>query len=57
MPVADDAFENLRVELRRGSLTIALLVALREERYGYTLRRSTKARCIHCCAACRRRAC
>jgi PadR family transcriptional regulator, regulatory protein PadR len=40
VPVADDTFENLRIELRRGSLTIAVLVALREERYGYTLRQT-----------------
>jgi DNA-binding PadR family transcriptional regulator len=38
MPVEDDLFEKLRVELRRGSLILAVLGALREERYGYTLR-------------------
>lgn len=38
MPVEDDLFEKLRVELRRGSLVVAVLGALREERYGYTLR-------------------
>src|SRR3982751_840320 len=38
MPVDDDQFEKLRVELRRGSLILAVLGALREERYGYTLR-------------------
>ena len=37
--MADDVFENLRLELRRGSLIIAVLAALRIERYGYTLRR------------------
>ena len=38
MPIEDDLFEKLRVELRRGSLVLAVLGALREERYGYTLR-------------------
>ncbi|MBN8808979.1 MAG: helix-turn-helix transcriptional regulator [Sphingomonas sp.] len=36
----DDIFEKLRVELRRGSLIVAVLGALREERYGYTLRQT-----------------
>ena len=40
MPVEADLFEKLRVELRRGSLILAVLGALREERYGYTLRQS-----------------
>src|SRR3954468_24023094 len=40
MPIEDDLFEKLRVELRRGSLMLAVLGALREERYGYTLRQS-----------------
>ena len=31
-------FENLRLELRRGSLVLAVLAALRSEQYGYTLR-------------------
>jgi PadR family transcriptional regulator, regulatory protein PadR len=43
MPVEDDLFEKLRVELRRGSLVLAVLGALREERYGYTLRASLEA--------------
>jgi PadR family transcriptional regulator PadR len=38
MSIDDDLFDNLRVELRRGSLVLAVLTALREERYGYTLR-------------------
>jgi DNA-binding PadR family transcriptional regulator len=33
-----DMFEPLRLELRRGSLVLAVLIALRTERYGYTLR-------------------
>lgn len=32
-------FENLRMELRRGSLIVAVLAALRTEQYGYTLRK------------------
>jgi DNA-binding PadR family transcriptional regulator len=40
MPIEEDLFEKLRVELRRGSLVLAVLGALREERYGYTLRTS-----------------
>ncbi len=40
MPIEEDLFEKLRVELRRGSLVLAVLGALREERYGYTLRAS-----------------
>ena len=40
MPTEEDIFEKLRVELRRGSLVLAVLGALREERYGYTLRQT-----------------
>ena len=32
-------FDNLRLELRRGCLTVAALAALRSEQYGYTLRK------------------
>jgi PadR family transcriptional regulator PadR len=32
-------FENLRLELRRGSVILAVLAALRTEQYGYTLRK------------------
>jgi PadR family transcriptional regulator, regulatory protein PadR len=32
-------FDNLRLELRRGCLTVAVLAALRTEQYGYTLRK------------------
>ena len=35
-----EVFENLRLELRRGSLTLAVLTQLRTERYGYTLRKA-----------------
>lgn len=33
-------FENLRMELRRGSLVLAVLAQLRSEQYGYTLRKA-----------------
>ena len=39
-PVPNDLFENLRLELRRGCLTLAVLTQLRTERYGYTLRKA-----------------
>jgi len=32
-------FDNLRLELRRGCLSVAVLAALRSEQYGYTLRK------------------
>ncbi len=38
-----DLFENLRLELRRGSLVLADLAALRTEQYGYTLRKALLA--------------
>jgi len=34
----DELFESLRLELRRGSLSLAVLARLRVERYGYSLR-------------------
>lgn len=34
-----ELFENLRLELRRGCLVVAVLAALRTEQYGYTLRK------------------
>ncbi len=40
MPSDTDIFETLRQELRRGSLILAVLAQLQEERYGYTLRRA-----------------
>jgi PadR family transcriptional regulator PadR len=40
MTVAENLFENLRLELRRGCLTLAVLAQLRQERYGYTLRKA-----------------
>jgi PadR family transcriptional regulator PadR len=35
-----EPFENLRLELRRGCLVLAVLAALRREQYGYTLRKT-----------------
>jgi len=40
MTIAENLFENLRLELRRGCLTLAVLAQLRQERYGYTLRKA-----------------
>src|ERR1017187_10845011 len=39
IPMNSEAFENLRLELRRGCLVLAVLAALRSEQYGYTLRK------------------
>ena len=35
-----DVIENLRLELRRGSLILAVMAELRSEQYGYTLRKA-----------------
>ena len=35
-----ELFENLRLELRRGCLVVAVLANLRTEHYGYTLRKA-----------------
>jgi PadR family transcriptional regulator PadR len=35
-----DLFENLRLELRRGSLILAVMGSLQTEQYGYTLRKA-----------------
>ena len=40
MPHDGDMFEQLRMELRRGSLILAVLAHLRVEHYGYTLRKA-----------------
>ena len=40
MTLSENLFENLRLELRRGCLTLAVLAQLRQERYGYTLRKA-----------------
>lgn len=44
MTVAENLFENLRLELRRGCLTLAVLAQLRKEHYGYTLRKALAER-------------
>ena len=36
----ESAFENLKLELRRGCLVLAVLAQLRVEHYGYTLRKA-----------------
>lgn len=38
-PLDPAVFDNLRLELRRGCLSVAALAALRTEQYGYTLRK------------------
>ena len=35
-----ERFDSLRLELRRGCLSLAVLAALRSEQYGYTLRKT-----------------
>jgi PadR family transcriptional regulator, regulatory protein PadR len=40
MTAAESLFENLRLELRRGCLTLAVLAQLEQEHYGYTLRKA-----------------
>jgi PadR family transcriptional regulator PadR len=35
-----EQFENIRLELRRGCLVVAVLATLRSEQYGYTLRKA-----------------
>lgn len=40
MTLTENLFENLRLELRRGCLTLAVLAQLRREHYGYTLRKA-----------------
>jgi len=44
MTLPESTFENLRLELRRGCLTLAVLVQLRREHYGYTLRKELAER-------------
>src|SRR5580700_4757288 len=38
--ISPDLFENLRLELRRGCLILAVLAQLRDEHYGYALRKA-----------------
>jgi PadR family transcriptional regulator, regulatory protein PadR len=44
MTIAESTLDNLRLELRRGCLTLAVLAQLRQEHYGYTLRKALAAR-------------
>ena len=44
MTVAENTLENLRLELRRGCLALAVLAQLRQEHYGYTLRKALASR-------------
>ena len=44
MTLSENLFENLRLELRRGCLTLAVLAQLHDEHYGYTLRKALAAR-------------
>lgn len=39
-PALQPVFENLRLELRRGCLILAVLAQLHQEHYGYTLRKT-----------------
>jgi PadR family transcriptional regulator PadR len=39
-PMNDEVLKNLRLELRRGCLILAVLAELRDERHGYTLRKA-----------------
>ncbi|HUY95064.1 MAG TPA: PadR family transcriptional regulator [Terracidiphilus sp.] len=39
-PAPENLFENLKLELRRGCLALAVLAQLRQEHYGYTLRKA-----------------
>jgi len=38
--MTNDQFENLRLELRRGCVPLAVLAELRSEQYGYSLRKA-----------------
>lgn len=40
MNTEPNLYENIRLELRRGSLILAVLAQLRTEQYGYTLRKA-----------------
>src|SRR5690606_7732621 len=43
MSVDAELFESMRLELRRGTLVLAVLACLRTERYGYALRQALAA--------------
>jgi PadR family transcriptional regulator PadR len=42
--MSGESFENLRLELRRGCLVLAVMAELRAEQYGYTLRKALNDR-------------
>lgn len=42
--MTSELFDNLRLELRRGCLVLAVLAQLRVEQYGYTLRKALSDR-------------
>ena len=42
-----DRLEKMRMELRRGVLVLAVLAALREEQYGYSLRKRLASAGVH----------
>ena len=42
--MTSELFDNLRLELRRGCLVLAVLAHLRVEQYGYTLRKALSGR-------------
>jgi PadR family transcriptional regulator PadR len=44
MMESSEIFEKLRLELRRGGLPLAVLAQLRQEHYGYSLRKQIDAR-------------
>ena len=44
LTVTPETLENLRLELRRGSLILAVLAQLRSEHYGYVLRKALSDR-------------
>ena len=60
-----DTFENLRLELRRGCLVLAVLAKLRSEYHGYALVKvlkeggvgSTKTPCTPYCAGWKNKSC
>lgn len=43
MNTTESQIESLRMELRRGCLTLAVLAQLKQEHYGYTLRKALAA--------------
>ena len=40
---AEEIFEKLRLELRRGAIVLAVLAQLQQEHYGYSLRKALMA--------------